>query len=148
VALEKHAALDYSPRLMALFQLPDYFLKRDSRFQWREPLYRLKAERGSLNGKSSGRLVLAGSSFCNRLAGTPYHLGEMLREVTGRELLSYCIEGGGTLGALKKITGEKLPLRPGDVFVWELMLPESFAPGQIPVPPVERYGVAHAKPLR
>lgn len=58
--------------LLYLTQLPDWFLLHSKKFDWREPVYDVDA----VSGSPQGRLVIAGSSYTNRLRGTGHGLGK------------------------------------------------------------------------
>ncbi len=138
--LRAEAPLDHTPRLLSVLQLPGYYKRRSPNLRWREPLYTLEEEvppRINVEPETVKRVVLIGSSFCNRFSGTPYHLGNMLASALKRELIANCMEGGGNWGALAELKRDDFHLRKGDLLVYEVLMPEYFEKGKPYVPTVD-----------
>lgn len=113
--------------LLNHYQLPDFYLRHSRRIVWRETIYHLTESKPmSERAVSTGqRLILVGSSFCNRWGKTSHGLGNTLAAILNRPYINFCVAGGGLKGGWQKMRDEKFQWAKGDILVWELPFPDS-----------------------
>lgn len=108
----------YYHDLLGSMQLPIGFLRSNAAFQWLEPLYRVVPEVPQYQGK----LVLAGTSYSDRLRSLDVSFGKVLASALHRTLVDASVSNTDALGPLRKIKTEGWVLEKGDLFVWEFAL--------------------------
>lgn len=97
-----------------VLQLPLSYLEHSESFSAPEPLFAIRERR-----PESGRLVVIGTSFCQRLAHTGYGLGNLLATALGRDLVQVCMAAGGMWGSFRKLSEDGVELATNDLVVWE-----------------------------
>ncbi|MBI1860398.1 MAG: hypothetical protein HYR96_05725 [Deltaproteobacteria bacterium] len=102
-------------------QLPEWYLVRMKAFANHEDLYTV----GQAGGEK-GRVIVLGTSFCQRLAHTEYGMGPILKRALGRELHEYCEQGGGLWGGIDRMAASGVSVERGDIIVWEAPLAHVF----------------------